>query len=113
MSTDKMTPTPGPWKVVPARYPENACTSIYSGRKEISIVSNSQAVPAPESDYNAEAIVSAINNTYGAGINPEAVPDLLQAIKELKQAFIRANKFYSKDHEILGLANAAIEKAKL
>jgi hypothetical protein len=32
---------------------------------------------------NAEAIVLAVNNTFGAGINPEAVPELLKALEEL------------------------------
>lgn len=31
----------------------------------------------------AAGIVSAINNTYGAGINPEAVPDMLKALNDI------------------------------
>lgn len=36
---------------------------------------------------NAEAIITAVNNTYGAGINPEAVPDMLKALKEAKRMY--------------------------
>lgn len=107
MSTDKMTGYP--WKAGDAT---KSSTGIFikdaDGRPILRVYSYQG-----ESPDNIERVTIAINNTYGAGINPEAVPELLQAVKELKQAFIRANKFYSKDHEILGLANAAIEKARL
>lgn len=36
-------------------------------------------------EANAKAIVTAVNNTYGKGINPEAVPDLLGALRTLLQ----------------------------
>jgi hypothetical protein len=34
-------------------------------------------------EANAEAICNAVNNTYGKGINPEAVPDLVEVLKSL------------------------------
>lgn len=36
-----------------------------------------------ESEANATAIVTAVNNTYHKGINPEAVPELLQLVEEI------------------------------
>jgi hypothetical protein len=35
-----------------------------------------------ETRANAKAIVSAVNNTYGIGVNPDCVEDLLDACKE-------------------------------
>jgi len=32
---------------------------------------------------NASAIVSAVNNTWGKGIDPSSVPELLEALKEI------------------------------
>ena len=63
-----------------------------------------------------DAILSAYNNTIGAGINPEAVPDLLKALKDLlKQA--RQDSF-SVNHSVIDTpyeeqAKNAINKAKL
>ena len=36
---------------------------------------------SPNAEVNAEAIVSAINNTYDKGINPESVPDMYNALQ--------------------------------
>jgi hypothetical protein len=36
-----------------------------------------------ESEANATAIVTAVNNTYHKGINPEAVPEMLAQLKNL------------------------------
>lgn len=64
-------------------------------------------------------IVSAINNTYGANINPEAVPELLNALKKLTsfEEDFKADREkalgYRYELSILTLAKAAIEKAKL
>jgi len=33
---------------------------------------------------NAHAIVTAVNNTYGKGINPEAVPELVELLKDAR-----------------------------
>ena len=40
-------------------------------------------VPGKEMEANIEATCAAINNTYGKGINPEAVGDLLGFLKLL------------------------------
>jgi len=58
---------------------------------------------------NARAIVSAVNNTYGSGVNPEAVPELLNALK-----FVRdAPQFNRMDWKLKVTIDAAIAKAKL
>lgn len=65
---------------------------------------------------NAEAIVSAVNNTYGREINPEAVPDLLAALSALVEvAAGRWRSLPSTSHEknCLSSARAAITLAKL
>ena len=51
--------------------------------------------------------------TVGAGINPEAVSDLLESLKETLAQFKKIDKHYSKDHEIMARAEAAIEKAQI
>jgi hypothetical protein len=62
-----------------------------------------------ETRANAAAILSAINNTYGCGVNPEAVPDLLEALK-----FVRdAPQFKRMDWKLKVTIDAAIAKAKL
>lgn len=35
----------------------------------------------------ANSIITAVNNTYGAGINPKAVADMLEALKEAKRMY--------------------------
>jgi hypothetical protein len=61
-----------------------------------------------------DAILKAYNNTYGKGINPDAVPDLLKALKNLlKQA--RQDSF-SLSHSVIDTpyeeqASEAIKKA--
>ncbi len=71
-----------------------------------------------EGESNAEAIVTAVNNTYGKGINPESVPTLLATLEEiLKDAqHISIDKeTEEEDYNILkgiiGMAKIAIEKA--
>jgi hypothetical protein len=74
---DKITPTP--WKVD-------------DDGKAISIMDNAEIVYVAHWVYgsdkkivmmNANGIVSAVNNTYGSGINPEMVPKLLDALENI------------------------------
>lgn len=54
-------------------------------------------------------IQSAYSNTYGSGVNPEAVPDLLEALK-----FVRESpQFKRMDWKLKVTIDAAIAKAKL
>lgn len=64
-----------------------------------------------EDDTNAAAIVSAVNNTYGAGINPAAVPEMLEALKKV-MAYFDDDHLYT-DSPTPKAVFAAIEKAKL
>lgn len=41
---------------------------------------------------NAKAIVTAVNNTYGQRINPEAVPEMKRALEEIEENLIHAMK---------------------
>jgi hypothetical protein len=76
----KSTTTPTPWEIDEIEdelhivrvggFPESVC-ALYSDPMD------------DETKANASAIVSAVNNTYGAGINPEAVPVLLKAFQRL------------------------------
>lgn len=59
-----------------------------------------------EPELWANRIVSAINGTYGSGINPEAVPELLRALKEVISVSDRKTDIYDR-------AKAAIEKATI
>ena len=58
---------------------------------------------------NASAIILSVNNTYGCGVNPEAVPDLLEALK-----FVRETpQFKRMDWKLKVTIDAAIDKSKL
>lgn len=62
----------------------------------------------------AKAIVSAVNGTYGNGINPDAVPGLLKSLTDL--AYAASFKGFTGgvlSSDIIEAAKAAIEKAKL
>jgi hypothetical protein len=63
---------------------------------------------------NASAIVSAVNFTYGAGINPEAVADLLKACKEGLEWLNYAGQTGGQvNYDAMQLLRSAIEKSKL
>lgn len=42
--------------------------------------------PLEQRDNIASAIVSAVNNTWGAGINPEAIPEILRYLEAISNA---------------------------
>jgi hypothetical protein len=96
MSENKMTPTPW-W--------EDDDNCIASGSHE-SYITIAEVLTGLE---DREAISKAVNNTYGCGVNPEAVPDLLEALK-----FVRdAPQFKRMDWKLKVTIDAAIAKAKL
>lgn len=89
------------------------------------------AIPQPktkeyyENESNVEAIVSAINNTYGQGINPDSI-DSLKACVEYTQSWFSIGVFrhngvtYKKgvnDHAaetlLTLIANSALQNTKL
>jgi streptomycin 6-kinase len=61
---------------------------------------------------NATAIVTAVNNTYHKGINPEAVPDMLDALKMALQTLIVNYPLYKECPEYEFISKA-IQKATL
>lgn len=121
--------TPTPWKVYIADkdtfYPGIESTIKGSGNPSVCVYGEKNETAGIRGKANAQAIVSAVNNTFGAGINPEAVQDLMNAIQyalEIKDLW-SADQYgtISADHEgeMQALAKmeeklkAAIEKAKL
>lgn len=126
MSTDKMTPTP--WSI----WEDNAAfiiSNTSSDRNPFIAQATDIASSVRRWPENAKAIVSAINNTYGAGINPEAVPELIKSAMALLAHDKKEGLFddyenhgdgFSLDLQIsaelrtiLDSFKAAIEKAKL
>lgn len=57
---------------------------------------------------NANAIVSAVNGTYGKLINPEAVGDLLESVKELVESWDDSRMEL---HELIEHSRKVLEKA--
>lgn len=96
----KLNITPGPWRYSPKTFNtenrENVATgSIVNETWYIVEVQNScghhKLEDQTESEANAEAIITAVNNTYHKGINPEAVPEMLEIAKEVRE-------WYEKNH---------------
>jgi len=76
----KLNITPGPWEFVRPKESNgyvyvNACGDTTGGT---ATCYNGDLFPD-----NAAAIVTAVNNTYHKGINPEAVPEMLAQLKNL------------------------------
>lgn len=61
---------------------------------------------------DAEAIVTAVNNTYHKGINPEAVPEMLEVLKEYI-SFIEETIPFHEESIIYKKAVSALQKATL
>lgn len=55
-------------------------TNYYDGK--ITVLSK-DATTSPRGHVMADLVAKAYNNTYAAGINPEAVPDMLEALEVL------------------------------
>lgn len=66
---------------------------------------------------NAKAICNAVNNTYQKGINPESVPLMLEALKELHHACMMDSDipvaWWKKYSDTVAKAKEAINKATL
>jgi hypothetical protein len=81
--------TPLPWGIY-----EDETIEIF-GNNELSSVCTMQFANEEEKEMareEAKTIVSAVNNTYGAGINPEAVPELVNLLKRLVEKEEKAYK---------------------
>ena len=86
--------TPTPWVAGGSfPYPGNeGYIFATSMRPEILVCKTFGAIdencpPLDEQLVNSAAIVSAVNATWGAGINPEAVPEIKKCLKELLAQF--------------------------
>lgn len=134
MSKDKMTEinigiTPTPW-VAGGSFPykgNEGYIFAVTNRPEILVCKTFGSIdentpPIGEQMENSKAIVSAVNNTYGAGIDPEAVRDLLKELQDLQGRCERARVILQETTSASGgnwgildtsAAKAAIEKAKL
>jgi len=70
--------TPLPWNTPGVYVPE-----IFSASGCRAASCNGVATHIKDDVQNAAAIVSAVNNTFGAGINPEAVPKMKAAVERV------------------------------
>lgn len=110
MSENKMTPTP--WQVLDyggygVLHKADDC---YYGSNDLL---DAEDVGLETAECNRAAIISAINGTYGIGIDPNAVKDLLEAL-EFCQSVIRSQGMFDLSERMADdKAMAAIEKAKL
>jgi hypothetical protein len=91
--------SPAPWKIKATPSQTGGALSDANGNMFLRVYSSSNT-----KEQDASAIVSAINNTYGKGIDPSSVPDLLEALKQ-------ARFYLSKHPEIDTLCEDAINKA--
>lgn len=121
MEQNKMTPTP--W-VAGGTYPYkgNEGYILDTSKPEVLVCKTFGSIdenspPLGEQAANSKAIVTAVNFTYGASINPEAVPDLLASLNVLIERYsdmiISELSADPDDHPDIHAAKAAIEKAKL
>lgn len=80
----KLNITPGPW------YAEGKGVYEIEGFEVASC--SSYVIDHKILNDNQIALVTAVNNTYHKGINPEAVPEMLEVAKELRE-------WYEKNHQ--------------
>lgn len=117
MELNKMTPTP--WKII--KY-KSWSTNVV-GKGELNDICEMSGTHSKSiQNANAAAIVSAVNNTYGAGIRPDGVKELFDAAQDLLARVNRAREILqnpsSPSHGNWGMLDtekltAALEKAKL
>lgn len=91
----KLNITPGPWyfskgEFNGTQHNETALGSIMAKTEWNWVIAKvqsscweNQLEEDKESYDNAAAIVTAVNNTYHKGINPEAVPEMLSAMRSI------------------------------
>jgi len=78
----------------------------------VQIISTFAAMGGNHPNVDIEAIVNAVNGTYGKGIDPVCVGEILEALKQLYDA----TKTFSVLHgqtKIMQLSKSVIEKATL
>lgn len=75
----KLNITPGPWAV--SKHPDTNNVHYVDGLG--CTQGRTATCYTGERPDDATAIVTAVNNTYHKGINPEAVPDMLEFLQSL------------------------------
>src|ERR1700677_2053731 len=94
--------SPAPWKIKATPSQTGGAISDANGNMFLRVYSSSNT-----KEQDASAIISAINNTYGKGIDPSSVPELLEALK-----FVRdAPQFKRMDWKLKVTIDAAIDKS--
>ena len=108
----QMGPFPWKWKIFEQH--QNIGISDASGAySRATIVHNSIRSPWDEKD--AEAIVKAMNGTWGEGINPEAVKEMYDALKQILAVLFNPDENITNSwhYDLLKAAKRTIEKAKI
>lgn len=118
MEQNKMTPIP--WAPFKARSgPNNKVTvsGIFSASNNSFIVLGNLEDIDPRTvmkDGDVSAVVTAVNSTYGSGINPESIPDLKKCLEELLAQFEKVvEPKYTLDYMLIRESKAAIEKSTI
>ena|ERR1700685_2014453 len=74
--------SPAPWKIKATPSQTGGAISDANGNMFLRVYSSSNT-----KEQDASAIISAINNTYGKGIDPSSVPELFRTLKNLVEYF--------------------------
>jgi hypothetical protein len=82
--SNKLNITPGPWELKSDELGPSTITTKAEVNGNVICQPPIWAESLSYYDDNATAIVTAVNNTYHKGINPEAVPEILEALKIAK-----------------------------
>jgi len=107
---NKALPTPGEWKVHDSK---SNWISIEQNNEELFQWVNDEGNNVPDQPKtNAHAVCLAINNTYGSGINPERVPSLLQAFKNVRSQLIDSGH-WTEQSVFIKVIDLEIEKVEL
>jgi hypothetical protein len=108
-----------PWYLDDTYNQDENISLIGADKKQIGNLFQDGCGNGDKTPGNAKAIISAVNNTYGSGVNPEAVPDLLTALNEL-MAWAKSIEGNEVSHgitntpdSIFSFSREAIDKAKL
>lgn len=107
MSENKMTPTP--WSISPFK------SGMVGINYDNPLISETICqITGSHPQYNAAAIVSAINGTYGIGIDPDAIKELQESLEQFtKYPWLAKAIEDAGGTPNLERSKAAIEKAKL
>lgn len=111
---------PFPWKAEIFDRFENIEISDATGAYARAVIIYNE-VRAPWAEKDAESIVKALNGTWGEGINPEAVPELVKAMENICADLLKhgpalcdtENPMHMAIYNSIHSAKIAVEKAKI